>query len=120
VPTVRTHPEVYGTISEPIKVLVKLQLKRCSNKKRRFVVKARTKTSAFYKANPESAEKRREYQREYNKTEERKKYRAYLNKKNREAGTYGNGDKLDASHTKKGGIVFEAQGANRARNRSKK
>jgi len=120
VPTGLTLPEAYGTTSELIRVLVRLQLKRCSNKKIRLVVKARTKTSKFYEDNPVSAEKRREYQREYNKTEERKKYRAYLNKKNREAGTYGNGDKLDASHTKKGGIVFESQSANRARNRSKK
>jgi hypothetical protein len=58
-------------------------------------------TSKFYKENPEAAEKRRAYQRKYNKSEERKKYRAFLNKKNRNAGTYGNGDGLDYDHTEK-------------------
>lgn len=56
------------------------------------------KTAKFYRDNPEAAEKRRKYQREYNKSEERKKYRAFLNKKNREAGTYGNGDGKDWDH----------------------
>ncbi len=39
-----------------------------------------------------------------------------LNKKNREAGTYGNKDKKDQSHTKSGKLVAEAQSKNRARN----
>jgi len=79
-----------------------------------------SKTSKYYKENPEAAEKRREYQREYNKSTERKKYRAMLNKYNRDQGTYGNGDGLDASHTKSGKLVFEKASANRARNRGKK
>ena len=76
-------------------------------------MKAKSKTAKFYAANPEAAEKRREYQREYNKTEERKKYRAYLNKKNRQAGTYGNGDDLDHDHDERRMISAR-------RNRSKK
>ena len=45
----------------------------------------------------------------------KKKKRAELNQYNREKGTYGNGDSLDASH--KGGKIvgFEAEGRNRGR-----
>jgi hypothetical protein len=92
---------------------------RCLNKKRRLNVKV-SKTSKYYEENPEAAEKRREYQRKYNKSEDRKKYRALLNKYNRDQGTYGNGDGLDASHTKSGKLVMEAASRNRARNRGKK
>ena len=60
------------------------------------------------------------YDKEYQATEERKKYRAQLNKANREDGTYGNKDKKDKSHTKSGKMVNEAQSKNRARNRGKK
>ena len=76
-------------------------------------MKARSKTAKFYDENPEAAEKRRKYQREYNKSEDRKKYRAYLNKKNRQAGTYGNGDGLDYDHD-------EQKMISARRNRSKK
>ena len=76
-------------------------------------MKAKSKTAKFYAENPEAAEKRRKYQREYNNTEERKKYRAYLNKKNRQAGTYGNGDDLDYDHDERRMISAR-------RNRSKK
>ena len=78
------------------------------------------KTKKFYDENPESYEKKKEYDKKYNSTRERKQYRAFLNKKNRQAGTYGNGDGLDASHTKSGKIVWEQQSVNRARNRGKK
>jgi len=56
----------------------------------------------------------------YQSTEKRKKYRAALNKANRKAGTYGNGDKKDMSHTKSGKLVKESQSKNRARNRGRK
>ena len=39
-------------------------------------------------------------------------YRAELNRKNRESGTYGNGDGKDASHCKCGGMTMEAQNLN--------
>ena len=60
----------------------------------------------------------RDYKAEYKKFQsspERIKYRAELVKYNRDKGTYGNGDKLDASH--KGGKIvgFEAQSKNRGR-----
>lgn len=62
--------------------------------------------------------KKRNYKEEYKKFGSggrAKKYRAKLNKYNRDNGTYGNGDSLDASH--KGGKIvgFEAEGRNRGR-----
>ena len=64
------------------------------------------------------SEAKRDYKAEYKKFQsspERIKYRAELVKYNREKGTYGNGDKLDASH--KGGKIvgFEDQSVNRGR-----
>ena len=60
----------------------------------------------------------RDYKAEYKKFQsspERIKYRAELVKYNRDKGTYGNGDKKDASH-KDGKIVgFESQSKNRGR-----
>jgi hypothetical protein len=61
-----------------------------------------------------------DYDKEYQSTPERKKYRAELNKANRKDGPAGNGDKMDKSHTKSGKLVNEAQSKNRARNRGKK
>lgn len=57
-----------------------------------------------------------EYDKEYQKTEERKNYRVELNKANRDAGTYGNKDGMDMSHTKAGSMVKENMKSNRARN----
>jgi hypothetical protein len=50
------------------------------------------KTKKYYDSNPEAYDKKKKYDKEYHSTEERKKYRAFLNKKNRQAGKYGNGD----------------------------
>jgi len=61
---------------------------------------------------------KRDYKDEYKKfqsSDKSKKYRAELNKYNRDKGTYGNGDCKDASH-KKGKITgFEAESKNRGR-----
>jgi len=65
-----------------------------------------------------SIAKKKAYDTAYHKTESRKKYRAELNKKNKDAGTYGNGDGKDMSHTKSGGMVMEGKSRNRARNGS--
>ena len=65
---------------------------------------------------PSSIERKKKYDKEYHKTEERKKYRAKLNKANRDAGTYGNGDGKDMSHTKSGKFKLELSRINRARN----
>jgi hypothetical protein len=61
---------------------------------------------------------KRDYKKEYakyGKSKKAKKYRAELNKYNRDNGTYGNGDGKDASH--KGGKIvgFEAESKNRGR-----
>lgn len=55
-----------------------------------------------------------DYDKEYQSTPERKKYRAKLNKVNRKAKGFGDGK--DASHTKGGKIVKESPKKNRARN----
>jgi hypothetical protein len=65
----------------------------------------------------------RDYKKEYNKygkTKAAKKYRAELNRHNRRAGTYGNGDGLDAAH--EGGRIkrFIKASLNRANNRPKR
>ena len=60
----------------------------------------------------------RDYKAEYKKFQsspERIKYRAELVKYNREKGTYGNGDKKDASHKGKKIVGFEDQSKNRGR-----
>lgn len=73
------------------------------------------KTARYYAKNPEARKKRLKQQARYNKKPSQKKYRVELNKYNRDKGTYGNGDKKDASH--KGGKIvgFENQSKNRAR-----
>ena len=60
----------------------------------------------------------RDYSKEkaYQSSPSRIKYRTDLNKANRDAGEYGNGDKMDRSHSKSGKLVKEAQSKNRARN----
>lgn len=72
--------------------------------------------SKLYKNMEEAAD--RDYKKEYEKYQsspEKKKYRAQLNKYNRDKGTYGNGDNKDASH-KNGKIVgFEDSSKNKGR-----
>ena len=61
---------------------------------------------------------KRDYKREYKKfqsSDKMKKYRAELNRYNRQKGTYGNGDKKDASHRKGKIVGFEDQSKNRGR-----
>ena len=76
-----------------------------------------TYTSATTDEGIEEAAKR-DYKKEYakyGKSKKAKKYRAELNKYNRQKGTYGNGDGKDASH--KGGKIvgFEDESKNRGR-----
>jgi hypothetical protein len=79
-----------------------------------------SRTSKFYKDNPEANAKRLKYQKRYNKQSMQIRKRVELNKINRQKGTYGNGDGMDVSHTKNGSTVMEDQSKNRARNRGKK
>lgn len=71
------------------------------------------KTSKYYAGNAAARAKKAEYDTEYHSTRERKKYRAELNKKNRDAGTYGNGDDMDYDHDERRMIPA-------SRNRAKK
>ena len=71
------------------------------------------------KAIDEKAE--RDYKDEYKKfqsSKKSKKYRAELNKYNRDKGTYGNGDGKDASH--KGGKIVGFESASKNRGRAEK
>ena len=78
-----------------------------------------SRTSKFYKSNPEARAKRLAYQKKYNKSDLQIRKRTELNKANRKAGTYGNGDGKDVSHKKDGSTFMEPQSKNRARNRGK-
>lgn len=60
--------------------------------------------------------RKKAYDKKYHATPARKKYRAELNTKNKKAGTYGNGDGKDMSHTKTGKLTKESQSKNRSRN----
>ena len=76
----------------------------------------KSKSAKYFAKNSAARKKKNEYQKKYNARPEEKKRRAELNKYNRDKGTYGNGDKKDASH-KNGKIVgMEKQSTNRARN----
>jgi len=77
---------------------------------------ALSKSALYFRSHPEARKKKNEYNTKYHATPERKKYRVKLNKANRDAGTYGNGDGKDMSHTKSGKLTKESQSANRARN----
>jgi len=77
-------------------------------------MKAKKKSSAhYYRKNKKSRDKKKAYDKKYHSSKERRKYRAFLVKKNREAGTYGNGDGKDYDHG-------ERKFMSAKRNRSKK
>ena len=91
-----------------------------SEKQRRWMHANKPKLAKKWEKKKEAVEekKERDYKAEYKKFQsstKAKKYRAELNKYNRQKGTYGNGDGKDASH--KGGKIvgFEAQSKNRGR-----
>lgn len=66
---------------------------------------------------------KRNYKKEYKKygkSKAAKKYRAELNQYNRKAGTYGNGDGMDAAHEEGRIKRFLKQAINRANNRPRK
>lgn len=78
--------------------------------------KGQSKSAKYFRENPEAKAKKDAYNKAYHKSEERKEYRAELNKANRDSGTYGNKDGKDMSHDTKGKIKKESQSTNRARN----
>jgi hypothetical protein len=79
-----------------------------------------SRTSKYYKDNPEARKKRLKQQAAYNRQELQIEKRVELNRENRKRGTYGNGDGKDVSHKKDGSTVLEKASKNRARNRSRK
>ena len=85
---------------------------------RKFINSMKKKTNEIDDSGQLEEKAKRDYKDEYKKfqsSKKAKKYRAELNKYNRQKGTYGNGDKKDASH--KGGKIvgYEAQSKNRGR-----
>ena len=60
-----------------------------------------SKSAKYFRENPEARDKKNAYNKEYHSSDERKKYRAFLNKVNRRMGTYGNGDGLDFDHSER-------------------
>lgn len=76
----------------------------------------KSKSAKYFKKNKAARDKKNAYQKKYNKKKSQVKKRVELNRANRKAGTYGNKDGLDMSHTKKGKLVKEEQSKNRARN----
>tara|TARA_R110001592_G_scaffold243219_2_gene504162 strand:+ start:1429 stop:1788 length:360 start_codon:yes stop_codon:yes gene_type:complete len=78
--------------------------------------KGTSKSARRLQASPEARDKKKAYDTEYHKSEARKKYRAKLNKANRDKGSYGNKDGKDESHDSKGKTKKESQSENRARN----
>ena len=75
---------------------------------------AKGRTQKFYDKNPAANQRRLKQQTDYQKTDKGKALKINANNANKELGTYGNGDNLDASHTKKG-IRLASKKANRAR-----
>jgi len=79
-----------------------------------------SRTSKYYKDNPEAKKKRLKQQARYNRQSLQIQKRVELNRENRKRGTYGNGDGMDVSHKKDGSTFLEKASTNRARNRSRK
>lgn len=76
----------------------------------------KSKTAKYYQNNPEARKKKLEYDKKYQDTPSRIKYRAELNKANNKAWTTWNKDGKDMSHTKSWKLVKEKQSTNRKRN----
>lgn len=71
----------------------------------------KSESAKYFATHPEARKKKNEYNTQYHASEERKNYRAELNRENR---THHDGK--DSSHTKDGKIVREDRSRNRARN----
>ena len=71
-------------------------------------------STKYYRENPEARKKKDAYNTDYHSTPSRRAYRAELNQKNRDAGTYGNGDGQDYDHTEG---RFMSESKNRAKDR---
>ena len=76
-----------------------------------------SRTSDYYKKNPEARKRRLKQQSKYQKQKHRVDKRVELNRINRKVGKKGDGK--DVSHCKGGGTKLESASKNRARNRGK-
>lgn len=70
-------------------------------------------SARYYQQNPEARRKKQQYDIKFNKSKKATAKRVALNKYNRAKGTYGNGDKLDASHKGNRIVGFSSQSRNR-------
>jgi hypothetical protein len=73
----------------------------------------KSKSAKYFAKNKAARDKKKKYDSEYHKSEKRKKYRAGLNKANRDSP---NKKDQDKSHTKSGKLINERRSKNRARN----
>lgn len=64
---------------------------------------------------PEAIRRKLEYDKQYEKTPERRKYQRELHAERRKRGIYGTDDHMDVSHTQGGKLTLEPEHANRAR-----
>ena len=76
--------------------------------------KGKSDSAKYYQENADARKKKLAYDKKYGSTESRKEYRAELQKINREKGTHGNGDGLDASHQSRTKTRMQSQSKNRA------
>lgn len=72
-----------------------------------------SKSAEYYQKNKKAREKKNAYQKKYNKKRSQVEKRVELNRLNRQAGTYGNGDKKDVSHKDGRKPRMESQSKNR-------
>lgn len=79
---------------------------------------AKGQTQRYYDQHPEANNRRLKQQAKYNKTKEGLKIRTKANALNRQLGTYGNGDGMDASHTGPTKGKLERPSTNRRRPRT--
>lgn len=80
-----------------------------------------SRSTKYYRSNPEAKAKKDAYNTDYHATPARKKYRADLDRERNARKRAGqNLTGKDVSHTKGGGTTLEDSSANRARNRGKK
>lgn len=57
-----------------------------------------SRSAEYYRKNKKARDKKNAYQKKYNKRRKQVEKRVELNRLNRKAGTYGNGDGKDVSH----------------------
>jgi len=67
------------------------------------------------RVSPEAKRHKLEYDKKYESSPERVKYREDLNRERRKRGIYGSHDHKDVSHTEGGKLTLEGEHANRAR-----